>query len=79
MIPDIRTTPRPWFADYGKIGSGDRGIGEMDWPEDGDLVVEAVNDYDRLRKIEAAARRLTRGHPDEEWAALRAALSGEVA
>jgi hypothetical protein len=59
-----------------------------DWgDEDADLIVEAVNAYDRLRAIEAAARWLTRIHADsavavkgsllwEDLQSLRAALKG---
>jgi hypothetical protein len=78
-------TPRPWRQivnagfRHGYVKSGDRTVADCRYVN-GDanaaLIVEAVNAYDRLRAIEAAARELTRLLPvDVRLTALRAALS----
>jgi hypothetical protein len=36
---DATMTKEAWFADHGKIGAGDSGIGEMDSPADAEGIV----------------------------------------
>jgi len=45
-----------WFADYGKLGADEDGIGEMDSTADGDAVALAVNLADPLWRVAEAAR-----------------------
>jgi len=42
---------RPWFADYGKLGAGERGIGEMDEAADAALIVQAVNAAEAFAEV----------------------------
>lgn len=56
-------TPGPWFDDYGKIGAGDSGIGEMDRSDDAAYIAAASPDVvlallDRLDGLRAALDRL---------------------
>ena len=52
-------TAAEWFADYGKIGHGEHGIGEMDEPADARLIVALRNAAPELIQI---ARTAIPGH-----------------
>ena len=98
MTGEDRTTPRPWTVTEkrgkrdGYVKSGDRTVADCRYRNgeaDAALIVEAVNNYDRLRAIEEAARAFIKaqdgdtGDPGQDaeniWNAvadLRAALEG---
>ena len=92
-MSEDRTTPRPWKA----VGGPQNGVDYIVGPSKDDfltgplrrdnaaLIVTAVNQYDRLRAIEKAARELIdyhdgggfrASHPDDLFTALRDALEG---
>jgi len=55
-----KATPGPWFADHGKIGHGDAGIGEMDSHDDGAWIAACdpqtiLGWIDRAERAEADA------------------------
>jgi hypothetical protein len=83
MTDHERATPRPWYATT-KRGKRDGYIRQLagvtvadvrykNGEADAALIVEAVNNYDRLLRIEAAARTFMEVDdgppdlPDDEW------------
>jgi hypothetical protein len=80
-VTEDRATERPWFSGGDEVYAGQgetysevcRMLDEPRMDANAALIVEAVNAYDRLRAIEAAARAFMEYDagppdlPDDEW------------
>ena len=52
---DATMTQEEWFADHGKIGAGDSGIGEMDSPADAEGIADLRNALSAILEVLQAA------------------------
>jgi|ERR1035437_2567733 hypothetical protein len=64
-------TKEDWFADHGKIGAGDSGIGEMDSPADAEGIALFRNALPEIIEVLRAAERVV-AKLNEYEAAIRA-------
>lgn len=57
---EAEATAGPWFDDYGKVGAGDSGIGEMDSGEDAALIPAMRNALPALLAVAEEAHAVLR-------------------